>query len=410
MTEGQAALSRGDYSEAVRLLESEVAEGPEDWQRQRDLGVALYRSGRYAEARTRLEAVSEALPVDGITLFHLGASCEQLGDYGAAMSAYRNYTNARPAWLPDSNLNRSMRRRVAVLARRMLIDLARERVRDEALLAQDHLDTNVLAVLPFTASGPPDTTPPMAAAMAEWLATDLAKIRHLRLVERLQMDTIMQELELAQDAEAFDPGTGPRLGRLVGAGRLVAGSLLQVDGDRVRVDVSIVDARTGALVTAETAECTVNRFFEVEKRLVFSLLTKLGIEPSPAERSSIEESPTRNLQAALSYGRGLLAERRGEYGEAQLAYREAIEQDRSFHLADKALLSVPVESPQELQEIAADIGSRARHEDPFDDEPDRLSAIDEIAGGDLWTSEPEETPYRPFPTIPGPPGLPDPRD
>jgi len=410
MSGGQAALGRGDYQEAVSLLESEVADRPQDWERVRDLGVALYRSGRHEEARARLETAFSALPGDGVTHYYLGAACEQLGDYDAAVNAYTSYSDERPSWLPESTMGRRIRQRADLLARTMAVDQARERIRNEALLAQETLDERVLAVVPFVPSGTPETTRPLAAAMAEWLATDLAKIRHLRLVERLQMDAILQELDLAGDGEALEPGTCPRIGRLVGAGRLVAGSLLQAGEDRVRVDVSIIDSRTREVVVAETAEGETDRFFQVEKRLVFGLLTKLGIEPSPAERSSIGEIPTRNLQAALSYGRGLLAERRGEYGEAELAYREALDQDRGFQMADRALLAVPSESPKEPDRIAPGVESWAHDEDPFDADSDRLAATDEMTGGDFWSPEPVEGAYTPAPTIPDPPPLPDPRN
>ncbi|MCK4413507.1 MAG: tetratricopeptide repeat protein [Candidatus Eisenbacteria sp.] len=406
--QGRAALDQDDYAEAVRLLEMETKENPEHWESHRDLGIALYKSSRYAEARRRLEIARAALPDDGATLFYLGATFEQLGEDAAAIEVYRHYTEVGSLPLFDTGFRRKMKQRINVLTRRQLREQVRGRIEEESRHAPSASAENTIAVVPFSVSRPTDVAAPLAAAVAHWLATDLAQIRHLQVVERLQLDVLLQELQLAEREGLVDPATAPRLGRLVGAGRIVGGSLLQLTEDHVRIDVSVTASGDGEVEVAEMAEGELDRFFEIEKHLVFALLEGLGIEPSPAERSSIEHVPTRNLRAILAYGRGLLAERRGEYGEAQLAYQAALDHDGSFHLAGQMLEAVPSGSTPDLGEIAATIDAEVGDLDPVASEPDRLEVIDQMTSGDIWSVEPEDArPWDQIGEIPEPPAPPD---
>src|SRR5207244_643443 len=64
---------------------------------------------------------------------------------------------------------------------------------------------------------------PLSRGLAELIATDLAYIRTLRLLERLQIGMLLDELKLGR-SDRVDPATAARVGRLLRAERLVQGT------------------------------------------------------------------------------------------------------------------------------------------------------------------------------------------
>jgi hypothetical protein len=176
----------------------------------------------------------------------------------------------------------------------------------------------------------------------------------------------------------------------------------------IRLHVALVDAATGALSQELTAAGKLDEFFRIEKELAFSVLTGMGVEPTPRERKEIEEVPTRDLAAALAFGTGLLAERAGDTEEARLHYERAFEMDRGFSQAAGALRALPTptgdtaelvrEAGQQEEFTAGNLGLGMLR--------DRLEATDDLTGGKLWPDPVEEPPTPDTETIPDPPGPP----
>jgi hypothetical protein len=76
-----------------------------------------------------------------------------------------------------------------------------------------------------------------------------------------------------------------------------------------------------------------NALFDMEKRVVFQLLERLGITLTPAERQAINERPTQDIQAFLLYSRGLEARDRGDFRAAAAAFQAAVQRDPGFGAA-----------------------------------------------------------------------------
>jgi tetratricopeptide (TPR) repeat protein len=168
------------------------------------------------------------------------------------------------------------------------------------------------------------------------ITVDLASIDELTLVERTRLRELLDELELAQ-SKYVDPSTAPRVGQLLGAGRLIGGGYNVLGGEELRTDVALADLeQAGQVPDLETRSDPLENLFQLEKEIVFQLVDQLEVELSPAEREEIERVPTRNLQAFLAYSRGLEAEARGNYEAAAEAFRRAHERDPDFsRAADK---------------------------------------------------------------------------
>lgn len=230
---------------------------------------------------------------------------------------------------------------------------ARRAIANERAINAAELPQRTVAVAPFRVSSSDTLIAPLGYGLADLLMTDLARSSQIRLVDRLQLDAIMRELDLAQSGRV-DTTTAPRVGRLVGARRMVLGNLTSGGGGALVIDARIADVATSELRHAVSATAPLDRIFDAEKELAFRLLRELGVQLTPAERAAVEQRPTANVSAFLAYSRGVRFEALGDYGAATQEFRRALTIDPSFQMAG-ARLGVGSAAPAMLRTRAASV-------------------------------------------------------
>ncbi|MGH7617708.1 MAG: CsgG/HfaB family protein, partial [Gemmatimonadaceae bacterium] len=156
-----------------------------------------------------------------------------------------------------------------------------DRTAKDAVAAERRLDVakipaRSLAVLPFTVSEHDTLLTPLGFGLAELLSTDLAVSQKLVMVDRLRIDAILRELKLVEDG-VTDPRGGPRVGRLIGARRLLIGSVSASPGGTLQLTARIIDATAGTVDDEMTAEAPLSRVIDAEKSLALRLFERLGI-------------------------------------------------------------------------------------------------------------------------------------
>jgi TolB-like protein len=209
---------------------------------------------------------------------------------------------------------------------------AREAVANERALDPASLGARTIGVVPLTVTGPDTTFASLGYAMADLLVTDLSQSAELRLVERGRVDALLRELSLGAGGHV-DTVTAPRVGRLIGARRLVVGDVTVQPGGALQVNARVADASTGTLAGGVTAATTTADVLAAEKGIAFLLFQQLGVNLTPAERAAVDRRPTSNLTALLAYGRAVHAEAEGRYDAAFEEYRKALKADPGFMLA-----------------------------------------------------------------------------
>ena len=318
-----------DFREEVARLQREIAENPEDAEALRDLGAIYVRTKRANEGYEYLQKAFSRDRNDPKTLFYLGVASERIGKRQEAQQLYDQYTEVPE----DSQFRTLMRGRYEWLLRQEVRRKMKELMAREDTLG---VSPDVVAVLPLAYQGDDERYEPLRYGLSEMITVDLANIDELTLVERTRLQELLNELELAQ-SEYVDPSTAPRVGQLLGAGRLVGGGYNVLGEEELRTDVALADLeQAGQVPDLETRSDLLENLFQLEKEIVFQLVDQLEVELSPAEREEIERVPTRNLQAFLAYSRGLEAEARGNYEAAAEAFRRAHERDPDFsRAADK---------------------------------------------------------------------------
>lgn len=325
---GGGALKVSDITpQSIPALEEARAARPADANTLGRLGVAYFKAERFADARQVLDSAVARDARNGIAAIYLGMATEAVGDFPAAQLAYTHYI----AIARSGDLKEMARRRLALVGRHEREFQARQALAHEATLAQLPPDANTVAVMPFSYSGTNREIQPLTRGLAQLVVTDLAKSRQIRVLEREQMQAILSEIQLA-DSGAVDQRTALRSGRLLRAARVVQGTIAEVGSD-LRVDAAVVDVASAGVAGSAGASDALDRLFDLEKQVVFSIFGTLGIQLSDQERAAINQRPTQNVQAFLAYSRGLEAEDNGDFNGAREAYGEAAGLDPSFRAA-----------------------------------------------------------------------------
>lgn len=327
---GLAACATGGMSkgDSVTRLEQQQRTSPTSAAVNRSLGLAYYKANRYSEARAALETAAKIDPRDGTTSLYLGLTDEAVGDLPAAKAAYSSYIQ----FGRTSRVRSQLQSRLAALTRKELTADAKAAVQQEASLSGQPGNPRTVAVLPLRFSGADTTLKVLERGFADLLTTDLARSSQLTLVERSRMQALLDEIKLQQTG-ATDAATNVRAGKIVRAGRVVQGAILQVDGANLRVDAAVVDVPTSQIQGSAQAADQLEQLFALERKLALDLFTQLGVTLTVAERTQIEQRPARSMQAFLAYSRGLTAEDEGRYDDAGRFFNEAVRIDPGFGAA-----------------------------------------------------------------------------
>lgn len=165
-------------------------------------------------------------------------------------------------------------------------------------------------------------------AMSEILARDLAVVPRVRVVERTRLDAVLKELGFAASGR-LAPASVPRAGRLVGAERLMSGSVTRA-GQGAAVAVALLDVTTGTSSPLYNERLAMNGVIDAQERLADRAFTTLGITLTPAERVRLAKRPTRNIDALIAFGNGRRADALGNATQARTFYAQAARLDPRF--------------------------------------------------------------------------------
>lgn len=311
------AADRGDARTLTALGAAYVGD-----ERPRDALVVLDQAVRLDSARTD-------------TRFFRGLALEELDRTGEAVDAYQSFLATLPAG--------DAREHIAARIRRLRQEETRAAIR-EALAQEEELGEleapapATVAVLPFAFRGVDEELRPLGRALAHMLATDLSATDRLTVLERLEVQALLDELELGESG-LVDPATAARGGRLLGAAEIVQGALDDLSGS-LTVEASVVPFDTGEQgLRPVTVSDDLERFYELEARLALQIYDALGIALTDAERERINRRPTQSLEALLLFGRGLEEEAAGRYGLAADLFGQAAALDAGFDMAASAASS-----------------------------------------------------------------------
>jgi tetratricopeptide (TPR) repeat protein len=304
----------------IPVLQERIGRNPDDGNLHLLLAAALASANQCDDAVIAARRGRTLLPDDPTGPIIIGQCLEDAGEYDAALNLYAEFLFEHG----DAPGAQGVEGRRVVALQLKARAAAREAVQNEQGLPPAEPET--VGVLPFIVDGDPSYQA-LSVGLAHMLTTDLALLRRFPLVERVQLDALLQELDLAP--ELIDPATAARTGRLMRASRMVLGTVSVPRDARTQLGSSIV-LETGELVEPSSTEGELDDILSLEKDLALDIAESLGYQLSEAERQRIMENQPGSLAAFLAFSRGLLSESLGDFEAAAAFYGEAVRADPQY--------------------------------------------------------------------------------
>ena len=138
-----------------------------------------------------------------------------------------------------------------------------------------------IAVLPFANLSKEEGDVNFADAMQDEILTDLCKVSDLKVISRTS----------TMPFRAWKGSSLREIAEALGAAHVVEGTV-QREGQRVRVNVQLIDARTDTHIWAEKYERDIANLLALESELSETIVSQLKAELLPAEKAAIEEQST----------------------------------------------------------------------------------------------------------------------
>jgi tetratricopeptide (TPR) repeat protein len=283
-------------------------------------------AGRCDTAVVVANAAQALTPAEPLGPMVIGGCQEKDGRYDLAFATYTDFARK----YPQARGVAAVRARAQFALRTQATQNAKLALARESTLTALAPEPSTVAVLPMTIAGD-SSLQPLSRGLAELLLTDLAMVRSLRLLERIQVGALLDELKLGQSGRA-EASTAARVGRLLRAERMVQGVAAITENGPVRMSATVVRG-DGSVRSGAQANGTFKQLLDLEKQLVFGLATELGIQLTEAERQRILRQGPKNLAAFLAYSKGLEALDRGDYRAAAAAFAQAVRADPTFQAA-----------------------------------------------------------------------------
>lgn len=204
-----------------------------------------------------------------------------------------------------------------------------------------------LVVLPFVNMSDDPEQEYFADGMTDELITDLTKISGLLVIFR---DTAV--------ASGDNGKTAGQVARELGVRYALKGSIRR-GGDRVRINVRLIDAETDRNVWAESYDGTMADVIAVQDRVTARIVESLAVELLPFEERRVARTDTNNVQARDAWRRGrYYYYRRTPADNARAAgfFEQAITLDPDFSAASTALAKVYLQAVRGEQAYADELG------------------------------------------------------
>jgi TolB-like protein len=170
---------------------------------------------------------------------------------------------------------------------------------------------NSIAVLPFTNRSADDSDLYFTDGVHDDLLTQLSKIDAFSVISRTSVmeyrDTTKNLKDIAKELSVAN---------------IMEGSV-QRAGDRVRINVQLIDANTDEHLWAEIydRELTTSNLFEIQSEIAQNIADALRATLTDSEKSTLAKAPTENLEAYDLY----LQARQFTLGETRIGYQTALE-------------------------------------------------------------------------------------
>ncbi|MBC8245775.1 MAG: TIR domain-containing protein [Verrucomicrobia bacterium] len=159
-------------------------------------------------------------------------------------------------------------------------------------VTQATLDTNRVVVLPFKVIGGAQDSADLGYGLVSTLTSKLQPLQSLVVIAK-------------ESARKFkDSEQSPReIGQALGAGTIVTGEI-QTSGDKIQVNIQLIDANTEALGWGSIFTKTKEEFLDLQNEIATKLASELKGGLDAAESQQLAQKATENADAQAEYQAG----------------------------------------------------------------------------------------------------------
>lgn len=244
-------------------------------------------------------------------------------------------------------------------------------------------DRPSIAVLPFINVSSEDEHDHLAEGLTDDLITELSKVSGLFVIARHSVFALQGSADKIEEIASE-----------LGVHFVVEGTL-QRAGQRLRINVKLIDALTGLSMWAERYDRQYADIFAVQDDVIAKIISALSIKLSKGERDHLARIPTDNLEAYDYYLRaeheGFLFSDVDTYRRTLSYYQKAIDLDPNFAEAHAGIARVAVDvwrndynflwSAAVARKIAYDAAGQALKLDPDNARAHTVLALLQLVDG-----------------------------
>lgn len=181
-----------------------------------------------------------------------------------------------------------------------------------------------IAVLPFENLSLDKENAFFADGLQDDILNNLARIGDLKVISRTSVMPYRGRPTSVRD-----------IGRELGVSAVLEGSVRK-DGNRIRLNVQLIDTRTDEHIWAEIYDSDLTDVFKIQTDLAEKIASELRAKLSPSEKAQMARKPTENGEAYLAFvqARNLFVpEDHEKLRQAEQLYERALRLDPQFALA-----------------------------------------------------------------------------
>ena len=193
----------------------------------------------------------------------------------------------------------------------------------EAMFSQSKIDDGIirLAVLPFEDQSPSQDNEWFASGMMDELITTLGSLERMKVNPRGEVTHYKKNR--------------PKLQEIVNElnCRYVVEGVVQKAGERIRIKVSLIDAKENKQLWHEKYDGTFDDIFDLQDKTCFAITEALKLSLTPEDEQKIEKKPTENAEAYELYLRGIAYGNRVTQNDSLIAlslFAQASKSDPEF--------------------------------------------------------------------------------
>ncbi len=153
-----------------------------------------------------------------------------------------------------------------------------------------------IVINPVAASAGDTQSELLAAGLVEALITNLSKISGL---------SVMAHASVLESHQRGEPFSIADFRNQFGVTHLLRGTI-EGSGERVIVNMQLVDARTARVLWAERASRSIDNIIDLEEELALTIAQQLAVQLQPGERDRLSQYHAASSEAWLFYRQGLI--------------------------------------------------------------------------------------------------------